>query len=359
MQRAYLARDAAFNGLFYLGVRTTGIFCRPTCPARKPQPKNVQYFATAKEAIAAGYRPCKRCRPMDLNEQPDWAKRLMDQVDREPSTRITDGDLASRGVDPATVRRYFQRHYGMTFQAYTRARRLAGALHGIREGLPLDCAVFESGYESHSGFRDAFVRTFGNAPRESGRRDCIVLAWLASPLGPLVAGATAEGVCLLEFTDRRMLKTELATLQKLFNSAAVPGMNRHLQQLAAQIQAYFAGKLREFTVPLVFPGTAFQRRVWDELRLIPYGQTRSYEELAVAVGLPGGQRPVGRANGLNRISIVIPCHRVIRKDGQLGGYGGGLRRKQFLLEMERKGTGNSEQRTEDRKEEGGRMRDEG
>ncbi len=336
MERAYRECDAAFNGLFYLGVRTTGIFCRPTCPARKPRPKNVEYFATATEAIGAGYRPCKRCRPMELGDEPQWAKRLMDEVEREPASRITEGDLASRGVDPATVRRYFQRHYGMTFQAYTRARRLGGALHRIREGMPLDSAVFESGYDSHSGFRDAFVRTFGNTPRNGRGQDCIFLSWLKSPLGPLVAGATAEGVCLLEFTDRRMLETELTTLPKLFNAPAVPGMNDHLQKLATELKAYFAGTLRTFSVPLVSPGTTFRERVWGELLHIPYGQTRSYEELAVAVGLPGGQRSVGRANGSNRIAIVIPCHRVVRKNGHLGGYGGGLRRKQFLLELEKR-----------------------
>ena len=338
MKRAYLERDAAFNGLFYLGVRTTGIFCRPTCPARKPLPKNVEYFATAREAIAAGYRPCKRCRPMELDDEPQWARRLIEEVERAPSSHILDGELANRGVDPATVRRHFQRRYGMTFQAYARARRLAGALHSIREGAPLDSAVFESGYDSHSGFRDAFVRTFGNTPGKGRNGNCILLAWLKSPLGPLVAGATADGVCLLEFTDRRMLATQFAVLRKLFDSPAIPGMNDHLQKLANELNAYFAGTLQTFTVPLVYPGTAFQKRVWDELLRIPYGQTRSYEELAAIVGQPRSQRSVGRANGQNRIAIVIPCHRVVRKDGHLGGYGGGLRRKQFLLELEKKAT---------------------
>jgi AraC family transcriptional regulator of adaptative response/methylated-DNA-[protein]-cysteine methyltransferase len=335
MERAFLQRDAAFNGLFYLGVRTTGIFCRPTCPARKPRPKNVEYFATAREAIIAGYRPCKRCRPMELDEEPEWARRLMDEIEREPSSHITESDLARRGVDPATVRRYFQRRYGMTFQAFARSRRLAGALHSIRAGAPLNSAVFESGYESHSGFRDAFVRAFGNTPGKSRNGNCIHMAWLKSPLGPLIAGATADGVCLLEFTDRRMLATQLAAVRRLLDSPAVPGMNQHLRQLARELEAYFAGSLRAFTVPLVYPGTTFQQRVWKELLRIPYGETRSYEELAAAVGVPGGQRPVGRANGQNRIAIVIPCHRVVRKGGQLGGYGGGLRRKQFLLALEK------------------------
>jgi AraC family transcriptional regulator of adaptative response/methylated-DNA-[protein]-cysteine methyltransferase len=336
MQRAYLERDAAFNGLFYLGVRTTGIFCRPTCPARKPRPQNVEYFATAQEAVAAGYRPCKRCRPMQAGDEPAWCRQLMDDVEQQPLIRIRESDLASRGVDPATVRRYFQRHYGMTFHAYARSRRLAGTLHQIREGMSLDAAVFNSGFTSHSGFRDAFVRTFGSTPHKIRNRDCIHLAWLQSPLGPLVAGATAEGVCLLEFSDRPMLETQLATLRKLFDSPALPGMNDRLRQLASELDEYFAGTRCAFSVPLVYPGTSFQQRVWDELLRIPYGQTRSYEELANAIGLGRGQRPVGRANGQNRIAIVIPCHRVVRKNGQLGGYGGGLRRKQFLLELERK-----------------------
>lgn len=336
MERAYQERDDSFNGIFFLGVRTTGIFCRPTCPARNPLPKNVEYFATTREALAAGYRPCKRCRPLELDEQPAWACRLLDEIERNPSTRITDGELASRGLDPATVRRHFQRHFGMTFQAYARARRLAGALHHLRAGTPLDKVVFASGYESHSGFRDAFARTFGSTPRNGRNRDCIQLAWLKSPLGPLVAGATAEGVCLLEFTDQPRLDTQLAALGKLFAVPAVPGMNGHLRQLTQELESYFAGSLWHFSVPLVYPGTDFQESVWNELRRIPYGETRSYEELAAAMGRRTGQRAVGRANGLNRIAIVIPCHRVIRKDGHLGGYGGGLRRKQCLLALEKR-----------------------
>jgi AraC family transcriptional regulator of adaptative response/methylated-DNA-[protein]-cysteine methyltransferase len=271
---------------------------------------------------------------MQLDEAPAWCRQLMDDLEREPLERIRESDLASRGVDPATVRRYFRRHYGMTFHAYARALRLVGTLHQMREGTPLDSAVFTGGFNSHSGFRDAFARTFGSTPRKVRGRDCIHLAWLPSPLGPLVAGATSNGICLLEFSDRPMLETQLAMLRKLFDSPAVPGMNEHLRKLAAELGDYFAGKLRTFSVPLVYPGTSFQQRVWDALLRIPFGETRSYEELAIAVGLPGGQRPVGRANGQNRIAIVIPCHRVVRKDGQLGGYGGGLRRKQFLLALE-------------------------
>ena len=335
MKRAYLERDTSYNGLFFLGVRTTGIFCRPTCPARKPLPKNVEYFPNAQAALVAGYRPCKRCRPLESDDQPPWAAELLAGVERDPAPRITDADLKARGIDPATVRRYFLRQYGMTFQAFTRARRLSAALGQIRENGPLDAAVFESGYESHSGFRDAFARTFGDTPGSYRSGKCVLLSWVRSPVGPLVAGATAEGICLLEFTDRRMLEAQIATVRKLFAAPVVPGSNEHLEKLESEIASYFAGALRSFSVPLIYPGTNFQRRVWRQLLAIPYGETRSYEQLAIAVGDKKAVRAVGRANGLNRIAIVIPCHRVVNKNGELGGYGGGLRRKQFLLALER------------------------
>jgi AraC family transcriptional regulator of adaptative response/methylated-DNA-[protein]-cysteine methyltransferase len=341
MERAYLAGDAAYDGLFFLGVRTTGIFCRPVCPARKPLPKNVEYFGTAAEALGAGYRPCKRCRPMAADDEPGWFGPLMAEVDADPLARITDSALRGRGVDPATVRRYFLRRYGMTFQAYARSRRLAGALGRIREGTTIDEAVFQSGYESHSGFRDAFAKTFGGPPGVSRSRDCVLLSWIRSPLGPLVAGATARGVCLLEFTDRRMLEAQMTSLRRRFATPLVPGTNEHLERLGAELESYFSRALREFSVPLCYPGTVFQERVWSALREIPYGETRSYHDLAVAVGNPQAVRAVGRANGLNRIAIVIPCHRVVNKNGDLGGYGGGLRRKEYLLSLEREGAGES------------------
>jgi AraC family transcriptional regulator of adaptative response/methylated-DNA-[protein]-cysteine methyltransferase len=334
MERAYLRSDAAYNGVFFLGVRTTAIFCRPVCPARKPLPKNVEYFSTAQEAMFAGYRPCKRCRPLQEDDQPEWAARLITEVERTPNSRITDADLRQRGVDPATVRRYFSRRYGMTFQAFTRARRLTGAFQQIRGGKSIDAAAFASGFESTSGFREAFERTFGVTPGRRPNGPCVLLSWIKSPLGPLVAGATDDGVCLAEFTDRRMLETQFDTLRRRFTGPLVPGVNQHLSALESELAEYFAGTRRAFTVPLVFPGTPFQEIVWKELLKIPFGRTRSYEDLAAAVGVPRAVRAVGTANGRNRIAILIPCHRVVRKTGELGGYGGGLRRKQFLLELE-------------------------
>jgi len=334
MQNAYLKRKADYNGLFYLGVKTTGIFCRPTCPARKPLPKNVEYFPSPQEALRSGYRPCRRCRPMDVDHQPPWVSDLLADIDRNPSARITEWQLSQRGIDPATVRRHFLKHYGMTFQAYARARRLAGALHHIREGKTMNAVALETGYESESGFRDAFTRTFGTPSANGKHQDCVLLSWMPSPLGPLVAGASSKGICLLEFSDRRMLETQFKTIRTRFGVPVVPGKNDHLKLLTEELDGYFVGTVQKFTVPLIYPGSEFQMRVWKALLRIPYGETRSYDDIADAVGSPAACRAVGSANGKNRIAIVIPCHRVINKNGELGGYGGGLRRKQFLLDLE-------------------------
>jgi AraC family transcriptional regulator of adaptative response/methylated-DNA-[protein]-cysteine methyltransferase len=335
MQRAYLRRNAAYNGLFVFGVRTTGIFCRPTCAARKPLPRNVEYFPTAMAALAAGYRPCQRCRPLALDDQPEWVSTLLSEITANPSARITEETLRKKGIDPTTARRYFLRRYGMTFHAFARAWRLTGAWNQIRKGGTLDDAVFASGFESHSGFRQAFVRTFGNPPGRCRNAECVVVSWLRSPLGPLVVGATTQGVCLSEFADRPMIKAQLTRLSRLFGSRVAPGANEHVEQLRVELAGYFVGSVKRFSVPLVYPGHPFQRQVWERILDIPYGETCSYEDLAIAIGARTATRAVGCANNLNRLSILIPCHRVVRKDGTLGGYGGGLWRKQYLLALER------------------------
>jgi AraC family transcriptional regulator, regulatory protein of adaptative response / methylated-DNA-[protein]-cysteine methyltransferase len=336
MERAWARRDASYDGLFFVAVSSTGIFCRPSCPARRPLPENTRFVATARDALFAGFRPCKRCRPLHTNGRPPgWVEGLLAKVEEDPARRMRDADLRTLGLDPARVRRHFQKTYGLTFQAYCRGRRLGDALGEIREGASLDDVVLGHGYESHSGFRDAFVKTFGTPPGQSRGERCIDVDWIESPLGPLVAGATGDGVCLLEFTDRRMLEAQVTTLRRLFRRAVVPGKNPHIEHLKRELAAYFAGTLTRFTVPLVYPGTPFQRRVWEELLRVPYGETRTYEQMAAAAGSPGACRAAGTANGMNRIAVLIPCHRVVNKGGKLGGYGGGLWRKQRLLDLER------------------------
>ena len=335
MTKAFLNRNAEYDGIFFTGVRSTGIFCRPSCPARKPSPDNVQYFATAREALFAGYRACLRCRPMEVGgKAPDWAAPLLERLEQDPQRRIRDWEIRQSGVDPARVRRYFLRKYGITFQAYCRARRLGKALEKIREGSDLLEVAMDHGYESYSGFQDAFREIFGQSPGSSRSADFISLTWVETPVGPLVAGANSNGLCFLEFTDRRMLEKQLRTLNQRFHSPIVPGTNDHLDKLKKELNDYFAGNLRKFSLPLVYPGSEFQQRVWNALLQIPYGHTWSYQELADRIGHPDAVRAVGTANGMNRIAIVIPCHRVINKSGKLGGYGGGLWRKKFLLDLE-------------------------
>jgi AraC family transcriptional regulator of adaptative response/methylated-DNA-[protein]-cysteine methyltransferase len=335
MRRALSRRDGAFDGLFYFGVRTTGIFCRPSCSARKPLERNVEFFASVREASFAGYRPCKRCRPLEANgTAPGWVQRLLQQIERDPSARIRNTQLRGLGIDPARARRHFQKHFGMTFQAYARARRLGRAFDQIKRGIAMDEVALGQGYESQSGFREAFVRAFGRAPGGSKDTDCVVVTWMESPLGPLVAAANARAVVLLEFSERRMLEAQFDTLRRRFRTAIVPGENAHLVQLKRELAEYFDGRRKQFSVPLEFPGTEFQQKVWNALLEIPYGETCSYEDIARKVGVPGAVRAVGTTNGLNRIAIVIPCHRVVNKGGKLGGYGGGLWRKQTLLNLE-------------------------
>ena len=336
MERAYRSSDPDYDGVFYLGVRTTGIFCRPSCGARKPSPRNVEYFPTPREALFAGYRPCKRCHPMkSVGERPDWVDRLLDEIDRSPGERLKDSDLRVLKIDPARARRYFNTNYGMTFQAYSRGRRLGTALRHIRAGRPLDDVALGLGYESHSGFRTAFGKTFGVPPGKGRNKEFIAVTWIESPLGPLIAGAKDEHIVLLEFTERRMLDAQFASLRRHFRTQIVPGDTPVLRMLRRELGEYFDGTLKRFTVPVMFPGSPFQEDLWKELRKIPYGSTVSYESLAKLLGNPAAQRAVGRNNGLNRIAILLPCHRVVAKDGSLGGYGGGIWRKQALLELER------------------------
>ena len=336
MERAYLARDASYDGVFFLAVKTTGIFCRPSCPARKPKPANVCYFASPGAALADGFRPCKRCRPLHTNGTPPaWVRRLLDHVDADPARRLTDADLRTLAVEPTRARRYFKEHFGMTFQAYSRARRMNHAHAELQRGAAPSRVALDHGYESESGFREAFSQTLGAPPVDSRATAPIVTKTIESVIGPLRLGATPEAACLLEFTGQGRIEPQYDELRRRFNTPIVPGSNAVLDQLADELAAYFAGALREFTVPLAFPGTPFQERVWRGLLTIPYGQTLSYEELAERAGHPGAQRAVGSANGRNRIAIVIPCHRVINKSGKLGGYGGALWRKQALLDLER------------------------
>jgi len=337
MYSALLQRDASFEGIFFVGVRTTGIFCRPTCPAKKPARENVDFFATPSEALHGGYRPCLRCSPMDANKPaPKLIARLRAEVERAPDGRLTDKELAALSIDPSTARRQFKRHYGMTFQAYHRARRLGLALREVHRGARVDEAQNGSGFESASGFRDAFSRIFGEPPTIAKSRAGLFAERIETPLGAMLAIADDEGLRLLEFVDRRAMERELAILRSRLRTNMVPGEHRHLDAVRSQLTDYFSGRNLEFDVPLAPIGSDFQLRAWKMLCSIPAGETRSYSWMAERMRVPNARRAVGRANGTNMLCIVIPCHRVIRADGTLCGYGGGLWRKKWLLEHERR-----------------------
>lgn len=339
MERAFLSSDSTYVGVFFVAVRTTGIFCLPTCtPPRKPKPENCEYFASVREAVFAGYRPCKLCHPTELAGQPpEWVAGLIKRVEANPDAKIQAAELRSMGISPERARRWFMENHGMTFSAWCRARRLSMAFTKIREGENLDEVTLSHGYDSHSGFREAFGRVFGEAPGRSREGEALFTTMIETPVGRFLAATNDQGLVMFEFTDRRMLERHFETLRKRFKVPLVPGDHPHLAQVRTEIAEYFAGTRQTFDVPLAPCGTAFQEKVWAELRRIPYGQTICYEELAERIGQPTAKRAVALANGMNRIAVLIPCHRVIGKDGSLTGYGGGLWRKRILLELERTG----------------------
>ena len=340
LHRAVDERDSSYDGIFVVGVKTTGIFCRPTCPSRQAKRENRVFFLTTNEAANAGFRPCRRCKPTErIGEHPEWALKILAAIDAEPTRRLSDATLRRMGVQPATARRYFLGRYGMTLLAYARARRLGLALDHLQEGRPVTPAAFETGFESDSGFRDAFKRLFGVTPGDARGTTPIVATVIPSPLGPLLAAATEDGLCMLEYADRKKLPDQAGELSRWYQRPVVPGRNQFIEQIVRELDEYFAGARQRFDTPLDLRGTEFQESVWKELLNIPFGETISYEELAKRIGNPKAQRAVGLANGRNRLPIIVPCHRVIQKNGQLRGYGGGLWRKQFLLDLERRAAG--------------------
>lgn len=337
MYNALLKKDSSFDGIFYVAVKTTGIFCRPTCTARKPKRENVEYFDTSRDAILNGYRPCKICLPLENpGTTPEYIKKLIKEINEKPSIKIKDYGLRKRGLEPNKIRRWFKKNHNMTFHAFQRMMRLNNAFTKIQSGEKVTSTAFDSGFESLSGFNDSFKSIVGTAPTNSKEKKIINLVRMETPIGPMYAGATEKGICLFDFTDRRMLETEFKELTKYLNAVILPGENEHIKLLKKQIGEYFKGERKTFSVPLDAPGTEFQKSVWNVLRKIPYGKTISYKTEAINLGKPEAVRAVANANGHNRISILIPCHRVIGEDGTLTGYGGGLWRKQWLLDLEKK-----------------------
>jgi AraC family transcriptional regulator of adaptative response/methylated-DNA-[protein]-cysteine methyltransferase len=335
--QAMLDKNPDYEGVFYVGVKTTGVFCRPTCPARKPKYENCEFFKTAQQALLASFRPCERCRPLSYpNHTSNLIQGLIKAVEENPEKRWKDKDFQELAVDASTARRQFKKRFGMTFVEYARARRMGLAMKSIKEGKSVIETQLDMGYESSSGFRDAFSRIMGAAPTLVGQATFLNAAWLDTKLGPMIAIADEKSLYLLEFVDRRGLEREVERLRQRTKAAIIPGRSEPIQSIERELNQYFAGELQEFKTPCCPLGSPFQKRVWEELNKIPYGQTRSYAEIALAIEHPSAFRAVANANGANQFAIVIPCHRVINSNGDLGGYGGGIPRKKWLLEHERK-----------------------
>ena len=342
--QAIVRKDPQFEGLFITAVKTTGIFCRPVCTARKPKRENVEFYQSVEEAINHGYRPCKVCKPMEhADGTPEQIQNILKELDQDPFLKIKDYDLVKRGIEPSQVRRWFKKHHGITFHAYQRLMRINTAYQNIHDGASITDSAFDTGYESLSGFNDRFSAIFGSSPSRSQEKQVINIVRFTTVLGPMFACATDRGLCLLEFTNRKMLETEFKDLAKRLNAVILPGQHPILDETQQQIQDYLEGSRKRFNIPLHTPGTEFQNEVWNILQDIPYGSTRSYKQQAEILGNAKAVRAVATANGMNRIAIVIPCHRVIGENGDLTGYAGGLARKKWLLDHERRHSGQAVQ----------------
>lgn len=334
--KALVDRNASYVGIFFVGVKTTSVFCIATCRARKPKFENVAFYTSYKSALEAGFRPCKICRPTEnANEAPKQVEAAIHMVRNNPKEKVSDEQLKLNNISPELVRRWFNKNYGMTFQAFQRMYRMNNALIELKSGKKATDTAFESGYESLSGFGYTYKKLVGKSPKHSLEKNIILISRTTTPLGPMFICATDRGICLLEFVDKEKLEKEFSDIQKHLKAKIIAGENEHSKQAKKEISEYFDGQRKTFDVALDMPGTDFQSTVWHALLLISYGQTVSYQQQADTINKPTATRAVASANGANRIAIIVPCHRVIGKNGQLTGYAGGLERKRWLINHEK------------------------
>lgn len=331
--RAVLARDRAFDGRFVTGVLSTGIYCRPSCAARHPARGNVRFFASGVQAQAAGLRACRRCLPDDVarDERAVLAAIAAIRVAEQP---LALADLAAQtGYSPTHFQRVFARHTGLSPAAYARALRAERATQALSRGDSVTGALYEAGFSGPSRFYAAAEGRLGMTPsawRDGGRGVTIRWAVVPTSLGAMLVAATEKGVCRLSFNE------DADALRARFPHAVLAQGDAAFSALLAQVVAAVEAPAGDFAhIPLDVKGTAFQEAVWRELRRIPPGETRTYAQIAAAVGKPGAVRAAGSANGANNVAVLIPCHRVIRSDGTLGGYAWGLEVKRQLLDKER------------------------
>jgi AraC family transcriptional regulator of adaptative response/methylated-DNA-[protein]-cysteine methyltransferase len=338
--QAVIERNARWDGTFVFAVRSTGIYCRPSCPARRPGRRHVRFFAQPAEAERAGFRPCRRCRPEQSSpgdSRADLIRRVCQLIARHREEPLTLPALAAHvGSSPFHLQRVFKRGMGITPRQYADALRLAGVKRRLREGQDVTTALYAAGYGSSSRLYERAPAHLGMTPatyRRGGRGMKIAYSIVQSPLGRLLVGATARGLCAVSFGDRD--GTLEAALRQEYPHAEIARNDSAFRPWIKSLLRHLRGHQTRLDLPLDIEATAFQRRVWEELQHIPYGRTRTYSQVARAIGQPTAVRAVARACATNPVSVVVPCHRVIRSDGSLGGYRWGLERKQALLAKER------------------------
>jgi AraC family transcriptional regulator of adaptative response/methylated-DNA-[protein]-cysteine methyltransferase len=328
---AFMRRDRSWDGRIIGAVKTTGIYCKPSCPARRPKRDNVVFYVTGDEAREAGFRACLRCKPDEVGRDREAiaaAVKLMEQAEEAPTL----AEIAQAvGYAPHHFQRLFKRDLGVSPAEYVRGLRNRRTEQALKTSGRVTDAVYDAGYQSASGFYSDAKERLGMTPsawRDGGRGETIRWTTFDSPLGQMLIAATSRGICRLTFDDSE------ASLQRLFPKATIVKDEGGLKELVEGAMAAIESPLATPDLPIDVAGTAFQEAVWRELRKIPAGETRSYAEIAAAIGHPKAVRAVGSANGDNHICVLIPCHRVIRSDGSLGGYGGGIDRKKKLLASE-------------------------
>jgi AraC family transcriptional regulator, regulatory protein of adaptative response / methylated-DNA-[protein]-cysteine methyltransferase len=327
---AFDARDRSLDGRFVGAVKTTGIYCKPSCPARRPLRENVEFFWKPAEALAAGYRACKRCLPNDVARDEVAVAKALELLGQEEPLGLE--ELADAvGYAPHHFHRLFKRATGVTPAAYARAQRAKRAEVALSEGGRVTDAIYDAGYSGPSRFYAETKGRLGMTPsawKNGGAGAVIRWAVVPTSLGEMLVAATGKGICRLSFDE------DDASLSVRFPNAEILPADAAMAELAKGAVAAVENPARMPDLPLDVAGTAFQEAVWQELRRIPAGETRSYADIAAAIGKPKAVRAAGSANGANNVAVLIPCHRVVRTDGTLGGYAYGLERKAKLLARE-------------------------
>ncbi|WP_434107905.1 bifunctional DNA-binding transcriptional regulator/O6-methylguanine-DNA methyltransferase Ada [Paraburkholderia caffeinilytica] len=349
---AVTRREPQADGAFFYAVKTTGVFCRPSCASRQPRRENVAFFTDANAARAAGYRDCKRCQPGGLPRELEIVNRACAALDADPQQRLTLAQLSDAvHVSPFHLQRLFKRVVGVSPRQYQAAQRGAALRTALQSGSDVTRATLDAGFGSPSRMYDSASAELGMAPSAFRRKGAgLTVRYASAPtsLGFVLIAATDKGICKIGFGDDAAILAE--DLRGEFANAELVEDATRLAPFVAQIDAYLRGTRQDFDLPLDIAATAFRQRVWDALRRIPYGETRSYSQIAEAVGSPRAVRAVASACATNPVALAIPCHRVVQKGGALAGYRWGLPRKAALLDNEARHAGDVSPAKPDRRE---------